>query len=68
VDQISVVGRTAQGVKLISLGDGERLRYVERVVALEMENGTENGDDTGDAAAADPEADDPDKGASDPTD
>jgi len=63
VDQISVVGRTAQGVKLISLGDGERLRYVERVVALEMENGTENGDDKGDAAAADP-----DKGASDPTD
>ncbi len=53
IDQISVVGRTAQGVKLISLGDGERLRYVERVVALEVENGDENGGETGDATPAD---------------
>jgi DNA gyrase subunit A len=35
VDEIPVVGRSAQGVKLISLGAGERLRYVERIVALE---------------------------------
>ncbi|MFY9976207.1 MAG: DNA gyrase subunit A [Chromatiaceae bacterium] len=43
VDQIPVVGRAAQGVKLISLGDGERLRYVERIVALEGDEGDENG-------------------------
>jgi DNA gyrase subunit A len=42
VDQISVVGRSAQGVKLINLGEGERLVYVERIVALEGEK--ENGD------------------------
>jgi len=41
VDQIPVVGRIAKGVKLISLGDGERLRYVERIVALEGETGEE---------------------------
>ncbi len=46
VDQIPVVGRNAQGVKLISVGDGQRLRYVERVVALEGENGSENGSDS----------------------
>ena len=43
VDQIPVVGRAAQGVKLISLGDGERLRYVERIVALEGDEDGENG-------------------------
>ncbi len=75
VDQISVVGRTAQGVKLISLGEGERLRYVERVVALEVENGDENGGDTGDPTDGDPDLDAPqDRGTgpnedgSDPTD
>ncbi len=47
VDQIPVVGRSAQGVKLISLGEGERLRYVERIVALEGDNETD----------ADPDAD-----------
>ena len=45
VDQIPVVGRNAQGVKLISVGDGERLRYVERIVALE---GDEADDDAAD--------------------
>jgi DNA gyrase subunit A len=39
VDEVRVLGRLAQGVKLISLAPGERLRYVERVVALEGENG-----------------------------
>jgi len=43
VDQIPVVGRAAQGVKLISLGDGERLRYVERIVALEGDDDGKNG-------------------------
>mgnify|MGYP001809837375 CR=1 FL=1 len=46
VDQIPVVGRTAQGVKLINLSEGERLVYVERIVALEgdKENGEGNED------------------------
>ncbi|PQJ97022.1 DNA gyrase subunit A [Chromatium okenii] len=35
VDQIPIVGRAAQGVKLINLSEGERLVYVERIVALE---------------------------------
>jgi DNA gyrase subunit A len=35
VDEIPVVGRSAQGVKLINLGEGERLVYIERIVALE---------------------------------
>jgi DNA gyrase subunit A len=35
IDQIPVVGRSAQGVKLINLGEGERLCYLERIVALE---------------------------------
>jgi DNA gyrase subunit A len=75
VDQISVVGRTAQGVKLISLGEGERLRYVERVVALEVENGDENGGATGDPTDGDPDLDarqdrgtGPNEDGSDPTD
>ncbi|MGE5152885.1 MAG: DNA gyrase subunit A, partial [Bdellovibrio bacteriovorus] len=60
VDPISVVGRTAQGVKLISLGEGERLRHVERIVALEVENG--NGGQPGDSADGD------DLGPQDPQD
>ena len=52
VDQIPVVGRGAQGVKLINLGGGERLRYVERIVALEGESG-EGG------TGANPDADPP---------
>jgi len=39
VDEIPVLGRPAQGVKLISLAAGERLRDVERVVALDSDNG-----------------------------
>jgi DNA gyrase subunit A len=53
VDGIPVLGRTAQGVKLISLGSGERLRYVERIVALEGDNGADadtNGEGTMDLA------------------
>jgi DNA gyrase subunit A len=45
VDGIPVVGRGAQGVKLISLGNGERLVCVERIVALEPTNGTGEADD-----------------------
>ncbi|HYN76480.1 MAG TPA: DNA gyrase subunit A [Lamprocystis sp. (in: g-proteobacteria)] len=47
VDQIPVVGRGAQGVKLISLGQGERLRYLERIVALEGINGADGEGDDG---------------------
>jgi DNA gyrase subunit A len=50
VDQIPVVGRIAQGVKLISLGDGERLRYVERIVALESGDGAEIDGEAGEDA------------------
>jgi len=59
VDQIPVVGRSAQGVKLISLGQGERLRYLERIVALE-------GDDAADTAPdpdSEPDPDDRDSDA-----
>jgi len=43
VDQISVVGRNTQGVRLIRLAEGERLTGIERVETLEgeaVENGT----------------------------
>ncbi len=66
VDQIPVVGRTAQGVKLINLSEGERLVYVERIVALEgdKENGEEtgNGDSSADEGGA-PDTDDTDESA-----
>ena len=38
VSDISVVGRNTQGVRLIRLGDGERLTGVERVEKLEGED------------------------------
>jgi DNA gyrase subunit A len=53
VDQIPVVGRVAQGVKLISLAEGERLRYVERIVALEGETGEEVDGDVGEEPGQD---------------
>ncbi len=56
VDQIPVVGRDAQGVKLISLGEGESLRHVERIVALEGDAGEAGGDD----GEGDPDGDTPD--------
>lgn len=37
VDEIPIVGRTAKGVKLINLGEGERLCYLERIVALDSD-------------------------------
>jgi len=49
VSGIPVLGRDTQGVKLISVGEGERLAGVERVVALEGE------DDGADAESAEPE-------------
>jgi len=47
VDQIPVLGRNTQGVKLISLTGGERLAGVERILALNGEGeGAEGGDDS----------------------
>jgi DNA gyrase subunit A len=43
---VPVLGRGAQGVRLIRLGDGERLAGVERIIALEDE-GPEDTDDEG---------------------
>ncbi|HUK02998.1 MAG TPA: DNA gyrase subunit A [Steroidobacteraceae bacterium] len=45
VDEISVVGRNTQGVRLIRLAEGERLSGIERVESLEgaAEEGTEAG-------------------------
>ncbi len=76
VDGIPVLGRTAQGVKLISLGSGERLRYVERIVALDGDNGADadtNGEGTMELALdAQPDdmdqAEDPDSGEDAPDD
>ncbi|MGC1456933.1 MAG: DNA gyrase subunit A [Steroidobacteraceae bacterium] len=46
VDEISVLGRNTQGVRLIRLADGERLTGIERIESLETE---------GDADAVDPD-------------
>ena len=46
VDEISVLGRNTQGVRLIRLADGERLTGIERIESLEGE---------GEAEGADPE-------------
>ena len=67
VDQIPVVGRAAQGVKLISLGDGERLRYVERIVALEGDDDGKNGGQGAEEPAQD-EPSDPAQGEDPSTD
>ena len=39
VDGISVQGRNTQGVRLIRLGEGERLVGIERIESLEGEDG-----------------------------
>jgi DNA gyrase subunit A len=41
---ISVIGRNTQGVRLISLGEGERLAGIERIEEPELE-GAEKGED-----------------------
>jgi DNA gyrase subunit A len=46
VGEISVVGRNTQGVRLIRLGEGERLTGIERIESL--------GDDTAASAGAPP--------------
>jgi DNA gyrase subunit A len=49
VSGIPVLGRGAQGVKLIRLSQGERLAGVERIVALEGDGADETDDGDGDA-------------------
>ncbi|MGD8709050.1 MAG: DNA gyrase subunit A [Ectothiorhodospiraceae bacterium] len=52
VDEISVVSRNTQGVKLITLADEESLVGVTRIESLGEENG-EEGDDEGDGEEGD---------------
>ncbi len=44
VDEISVLGRNTQGVRLIRLADGERLTGIERIESLETEGESEGAD------------------------
>jgi DNA gyrase subunit A len=44
VDEISVLGRNTQGVRLIRLAEGERLAGIERIEHLEGESVAESGD------------------------
>lgn len=47
VEGIPIHGRGSQGVRLIHLGDGERVAYVERIVALDGEEEEASGDEAG---------------------
>jgi DNA gyrase subunit A len=44
VDEISVLGRNTQGVRLIRLADGERLTGIERIESLEADGDAEGAD------------------------
>jgi DNA gyrase subunit A len=50
VDEISVQGRNTQGVRLMRLGEGERLVGIERIESLEGVD-EESGEDTAPGAA-----------------
>lgn len=65
VDGISTLSRNTQGVRLINLGEGQRLAGIERIIALNGDGG--DGDNGADAAGlpADP-AGDPPTGAAAP--
>jgi DNA gyrase subunit A len=57
VDEISVLGRNTQGVRLIRLAEGERLTGIERIEHLEgevVDDGT-----SGDLTVAPPEGTEP---------
>ena len=43
VGEISIVGRNTQGVRLIRLGEGERLTGIERIESLGDESGPVSG-------------------------
>jgi DNA gyrase subunit A len=47
VDGISVLGRNTQGVKLINLGEGQRLANIERIIALNGDEDDGDADDEG---------------------
>ncbi|MBK1630741.1 DNA gyrase subunit A [Thiohalocapsa halophila] len=58
VDGINVMGRNTWGVKLINLGEEQKLAGIERIVALNGDTGDEadsNGGDADDAAQGPPE-------------
>jgi DNA gyrase subunit A len=60
VADISIVGRNTQGVRLIRLGEGERLTGIERVAGLEVSDVA--GDEAGDVVVAPGSATDSDVG------
>jgi len=55
VDDVSVMGRNTQGVRLIRLTRGEKLVEIEKieVLASEESNTAESAKDSGDVAASD---------------
>jgi Type IIA topoisomerase (DNA gyrase/topo II, topoisomerase IV), A subunit len=46
VEEISVLGRNTQGVRLINLRDGEQLVGLERIEENDAEEGSAEGDET----------------------
>ena len=54
VDEISVQGRNTQGVRLIRLGEGERLVGIERIESLESDEDAVEGEPAPAAGAAPP--------------
>ena len=61
VDGISVQGRNTQGVRLIRLGEGERLVGIERIESLDGDGEEGVTDDAPDAAPGDAPGDAPDE-------
>jgi DNA gyrase subunit A len=57
VDEISVQGRNTQGVRLIRLGEGERLVGIERIESLDGEDDSAVAEGAPAAGAAPPAAD-----------
>ena len=45
VNEISVVGRNTQGVRLMNLGDDEQLMSIDRICELDAQNGNNDSDD-----------------------
>ena len=66
VEEISVLGRNTQGVRLIRLAEGERLVGIERIESLEAADGAVPADVPGDVVA--PGGEEPGPESSGPTD
>ena len=47
-DEVSIMGRNTQGVRLISLSSGEKLSGIERIENIQEETGEEVGEEAGD--------------------